>query len=294
MSVQQPGLLEVPIENPQYLSGKSSNGSKWEILVGDVIEKLKTMDDKSVDCITTSPPYFWLRDYGIDGQIGLEDGIDEYVDKICKVMDQCHRVLKADGVLFLNLGDTYYSGRGESKGVDAKSSKRRFGLRSVDRGGGMGKGIKGKSILGMPWRIALKMIEQGWILRSPIIWNRVSCLPESVKDRPLRQFEYLFMFVKSRKYKFDRSVLDDASEEDIWNIDVNGVDGSVDTKSAPYPIELAERCIKISTNEGDTVLDPFMGSGTTLVAASINKRNSIGIDINKDFCQYAERRLLKI
>ena len=118
----------------------------------------------------------------------------------------------------MNLGDTYYSGKGKSHGTDPKSSRRRFGLRTVDKSGRLDVNAKPKSALGIPWRVAMRMCENGWVLRSPIVWHRKHCLPESVQDRPRRSYEYVFMFAKNRKYFFERQPLADVDEEDIWSI----------------------------------------------------------------------------
>ena len=129
------------------------------------------MPSGEFNCVVTSPPYYSLRDYDAEGQIGLEETVSEYVESISNVMDEVRRVLADDGLLFLNLGDTYYSGKGKSHGVDKKSSKRRFGLRPVDRSGGLGLGLLRKSAIGIPWRVALDMAQRNWVLRSAIIWQ---------------------------------------------------------------------------------------------------------------------------
>ena len=126
--------------------------SSWTLLCGNAADALSEIGDESVNCIITSPPYYSLRDYGVEGQIGLEDTVNAYVTALCTVMDQLYRVLKKDGLLFLNMGDTYYSGKGASHGTDSKSHKRRFGLRPVDKSGGLGENIERKSIIGIPWR----------------------------------------------------------------------------------------------------------------------------------------------
>ncbi len=123
---------------PRTLSGKTKSGYDWTVYNGDAKDILnRNIKHSSIDCIVTSPPYFWLRDYGFHGQIGLEDSVEEYVNKIANIMDEAQKSLKPTGLLFLNLGDTYYSGKGESQGIDKKSSKRRFGLRAVDKSGGL-------------------------------------------------------------------------------------------------------------------------------------------------------------
>lgn len=263
----------------------TAHNQEWTLLCGNAVDALKTLKDESVHCIITSPPYYSLRDYGVDGQIGLEDTVSSYVGSICKVMDELFRVLRKDGLLFLNLGDTYYSGKGASHGADLKSHKRRFGLRPVDKSGGLGVGLERKSAIGIPWRVAIEMTKRRWVLRSPIIWHREKALPESVKDRPHRSYEYIFMFAKDRKYFFNRKPLVDKQiDEDVWTIPPRPSGTEIET--APYPDELVSRCLAIGCPEGGVVLDPFAGSGTTMSVALKSGRPAIGVDISNDFCSY--------
>lgn len=287
-SVSKPSLLKSKdgICAPCEWTGKTRNGINWYIYHGDAEKVLKKLEDDSVNCVITSPPYYWLRDYGVIGQIGLEETVDGYVESIRNVMREVKRVIKKDGVLFLNIGDTYYSGKGASHGTDRKSNKRRFGLRAVDKSGGLGIGIQRKSIIGIPWRVALAMVSDGWVLRSSIIWHREKCMPESTKDRPSRSYENVFMFVKNRKYYFNKKALiDQKVEEDMWTIPArpkiaNGMD------TAPYPDELVKRCIEIGCPASGVILDPFVGSGTTVRVAVQMKHPAIGIDLNKKFCKF--------
>lgn len=274
---------------PQY-KGKSKNNKDWSVLVGDAHDVLEAMsEDTAFDCVVTSPPYYWLRDYGVDNQIGHERTIDDYVCAIADVMDQVFRLLSPSGLLFLNLGDTYYSGKGKSHGTDPKSSRRRFGLRAVDESGGMGIGLQRKSMIGIPWRVAIEMTRRGWVLRSSIVWNRVHRLRESVKDRPRRSYEFVFMFSKDRYYYFDRQPLKDHDEEDIWSIPASKVSNGIDT--APFPEELVARCLEIGCKPGGVVLDPFAGSGTTLKVAIETSRSAVGIELNDEFAQYISQVL---
>lgn len=274
--------------------GESSQGVPWNIYQGPSEQILAQLPEASVHCVVTSPPYYWLRDYGVDGQIGLEGTVLEYVLAIAKVMDAVKKVLRPDGVLFLNLGDTYYSGKGKSHGTDRKSNKRRFGLRAVDKSGGLGIGLQRKSIIGIPWRVATEMSGRGWVLRSPIIWHRKHCLPEAVSDRPGRSYEYVFMFAKGRKYHFNKQpLIDQKVEEDMWTITTrpkanNGLD------TAPYPDELVTRCLQIGCPAGGVVLDPFVGSGTTARVAVSMGHPAIGIDLNHEFCLYSANQLCSL
>lgn len=273
------------LENNIHKWSGTLNNKTWTLFCGDAVESLHNIPDESVHCIVTSPPYYSLRDYGVDGQIGLEDTVNEYVESLCSVMDQLYRVLRKDGVLFLNLGDTYYSGKGASHGKDSKSNKRRFGLRPVDKSGGLGENLERKSIIGIPWRVAIEMTSRRWVLRSPIIWHREKALPEAVRDRPRRSYEYIFMFAKNRKYYFNRQPLVDKQiDEDVWTITPRP--SGTELQTAPYPDELVSRCLDIGCPENGVVLDPFAGSGTTIQVALKTGRSAIGVDISEIFCKY--------
>jgi DNA modification methylase len=277
----------------QKYSGITKTNVEWLVYQGSACDILKNLPDNSFNCVVTSPPYFWLRDYDVNGQLGQERTVEDYVDSLCTVMDEIFRVLRTDGVLFLNLGDTYYSGKGESKGVDKKSKKRRFGLRAVDKSGGLGIGIKPKSLIGIPWRVALEMLSRGWILRSSIIWYGKQALREAAKDRPSRSYENVFMFVKSRRYFFDRSTIDNEDEADMWTI-LARPRASKGVDTAPFPDELVKRCLDIGCPVNGRVLDPFAGSGTTLRVALSTGRSATGIDLNPDFCKYMIEELQKL
>ena len=271
-------------------TGTYSTSIGWELYCGDARVAMKDIPDNSINCIVTSPPYYCLRDYKIDGQIGLEETVEEYVDSLCKVMDEVYRILRKDGLLFLNLGDTYYSGKGMSQGNDPKSNKRRFGLRPVDKSGGLGINIQRKSIIGVPWRVAIEMMSRKWVLRTPIIWHREKALPESVRDRPRRSYEYVFMFAKDRKYYFNRHPLIDRKfDEDVWTILARPKAGGIDT--APFPDELVERCLEIGCPKEGIVFDPFAGSGTTIRVALQTGRHAVGVDLSPDFCNYILKEL---
>jgi DNA modification methylase len=274
--------------------GTARNGANWSLIHGDALKSLNHVSDGTIHCAVTSPPYFWLRDYGVSGQIGLEESVAEYVTAITSVMSKVKDKLRDDGVLFLNLGDTYYSGKGESQGEDKKSKKRRFGLRAVDRSGGLGIGLQRKSIIGIPWRVAIEMCGQGWVLRSPIVWYREKALPEAVQDRPKRSYEYIFMFVKSRKYFVNRTILSDPKlSEDVWKIAAKPKNGkAIDT--APFPDALVERCLDLGCPISGIVLDPFLGSGTTARVAVSRGLSVVGIELNKSSCEYAAIQMLEL
>lgn len=268
-------------------SGTTEAGASWEVHRGDTLNVAGELKDSSVDCVVTSPPYYWQRDYDVSGQLGLEPTIDAYVDRLCNIFDALRPKLRPTGVVFINLGDTYYSAKGLPRGNDPKSQHRRLGLRAVDASG---LGVPRKTAIGIPWRVALEMVHRGWILRSPIVWHRAASIPEpTARDRPWRTYEHVFLLSKSPRYWFDRKALD--GEEDVWRIPIQRTDSAKYKHSAPFPDALADRCIRLGCPDGGMVLDPFVGSGTTQIAASKLARNSIGIDLNPDFCRMTVERL---
>lgn len=274
--------------------GQLVTGERWTVYCGDAATTLRSLDDVCFDACITSPPYFWLRDYGEAGQIGLEATVDDYVQALLAVTSEVKRTLKPTGLFFLNLGDTYYSGKGQSKGEDAKSKKRRFGLRAVDKSGGLGIGLQMKSLVGIPWRVALAMMESGWTLRSTIVWHRPKRLREHVQDRPVRSYEYVFMFSRSRRYFFDKQALiDQHIDEDVWTI-VPERRSPSEIDTAPYPEELVRRCLTIGCPVGGHVLDPFVGSGTTMRVSLNLGYSATGVDLNPAFCSYTVSGLDKL
>lgn len=275
-----------PPIGPHDWAGHTRDGVPWEVHRGDIMQALKRFDENRFHCVVTSPPYYWQRDYSADGQIGKEPTIDGYVQSIANCMDEVRRVLRKDGLLFLNLGDTYYSAKGQPKGADRKNKARRFGLRAVDASG---LGVPRKTIIGIPWRVALEMISRGWVLRAPIIWQRQGTLPEpTAKDRPWRTYEFVFMFSKSQKYYFDRDKLQ--NEEDVWMISTRPK-SSNGLHSAAFPEPLVEKCLSVGCPSNGEVLDPFAGSGTTLVVAARSGRTAVGIDLNHEFCYHMAKSL---
>ena len=259
-----------------------------EIIVGDCRKSIKGLADNSVNCVVTSPPYFWLRDYEMADQIGHEADLERFVDVMASLFDDVKRVLHPDGVLWLNLGDSYYSGNGQSTGSDPRSPSRNFRRHKLSPLDVSGWELPKKSLCGVPWRVALELQRRGWTLRSDVIWCRPTALAEpSVKDRPGRQHEYLFMFSKSRRYWFDRSVLD---EESVWHIPhQRGLDGH----SAAFPEKLAEQCILAGCKPGGTVLDPFGGSGTTGAVADRLGFDAVLLELNPQYAENARARIAK-
>ncbi|MDE2786635.1 MAG: site-specific DNA-methyltransferase [Chloroflexota bacterium] len=290
LSASAPEILRDAETGAEITKWSGTAPSPWQLFCGQANQALRRIDDESIDCVVTSPPYFWLRDYQVDGQIGQEETVENYVNAIVEVMAEVLRVLKPSGTLFLNLGDTYYSGKGRPQGSDRKSSKRRIGLRAVDKSGGLGIGLQKKSVIGIPWRVAIEMSERNWVLRSPIVWRRPHSLYEPAKDRPSRSYEHIFFFVKSRYYFFDKSGLPQDGTEDVWTIPAHTkLNGAKDT--APFPDELVEQCLAVGCPEGGTVLDPFCGSGTTMRVALQRGCPAIGVELNSSFCDYIRREL---
>lgn len=271
-----------------YASGKGDNSTTWELFQGDAREVLRKLPSESVNTAVTSPAYYWQRDYEVEGQFGLEPTIDGYVENLRATFAELKRVLTDDGTLWLNLGDTYYNAKGRPHGEDEKHRKRRMtGLRAVD---GPGLGLPRKSLIGIPWRVALALQQDGWILRSPIVWERRTAIPEPTgKDRPWRKYEFIFLFSKSVRYYFDRDGL--GGEEDVWHIEPERRTRARGTHYAPYPRLLVERCLDAGCPPGGVVLDPFVGGGTTMYVAQKMGRSSIGIDLNPAFCDLIAKEM---
>ena len=289
---------------------------------GDSLAVLRELPDQSVDCCVTSPPYFGLRDYGSEGQYGLEASPAEYVETMRALFSEVRRVLTDDGTLWLNLGDTYYSGKGAAVGPDKKQPARRGYVRPVDKSGA--DWAKPKSLLGIPWRVAFALQDDGWILRNEIIWSKPNAMPESVTDRLSSRHEHLFMLTKSRRYWFDLDPIREphVSEPgregsnymrgqkamrpvgpnsgayseggrnpgDVWSIATQPFPGA---HFAVMPPELARRAVVAGCKPGGVVLDPFSGSGTTGLVAQQNGRRYVGIDLSAEYLDLSLRTRLQ-
>jgi excisionase family DNA binding protein len=268
--------------------GHVGKSQTYRLLTADVRAGLKALPRKSINLIVTSPPYYWQRDYKVEGQIGHEPKIDEYVNGLAEIFSEAKEVLADDGLFFLNIGDCYYNAKGKPHGRDRKHGARQIArqqLRAVD---GPGLGLPRKSLIGLPWRVALAMQARGWTLRSSVIWHRPNALGEpSSKDRPWRSHENIFIFSKQPKYFFNRLALQ--GEEDIWTIKARPENPYA--HCAPFPVALVERCIACGCRPNGVVLDPFAGSGTTLVAALLNGHSAVGIELNDEYSGLAERRI---
>ncbi|AHN84485.1 DNA methyltransferase [Mycobacterium phage Lamina13] len=258
------------------------------LIQGDALQSMEAMADQSIDCVSTSPPYFGLRDYGVRGQYGSEASPAEYVSRLVRLFSEVFRVLSDEGTLWLNIGDSY----------------------------------RDKNLLGIPWKVAFALQDSGWILRNDIIWHKTNAMPFSGKDRLSNRFEHVFLFTKKKKYVFD---LDSVREKCVSTPDRNGRNALRGQKSLrasgpnsgqygeyknpgdvwsistrPFPEahlavqspELAERCVRAGSRAGGIVLDPFSGTGTTGAAALKHGRKYVGIDLNREYLDLSVRTRL--
>jgi len=300
------------------------------IHIGDCLEVLKTLEDESVQTCVTSPPYWGLRDYGVDGQLGFEETPEEFVENLVNVFREVRRVLRKDGTLWLNLGDSYNgkaTNRTKQNGYNdgLKNREARFSVGGVI-------GLKPKDLVGIPWRVAFALQADGWYLRQDIIWHKPNPMPESVTDRCTKAHEYIFLFSKSKKYYFDSQSIaepvtdiefrtkgrnrpltsinkhsledpdlgrtkknlhnmvarDTKNKRSVWSINPAQYAGS---HFAVFPKKLIDPCILAGSKEGDTVLDPFNGAGTTGLVALAKNRNYIGIELNPSYAQMSLKRI---
>jgi site-specific DNA-methyltransferase (cytosine-N4-specific) len=250
-----------------------------------------------VNCVVTSPPFYGQRDYEVEGQIGLEDHPAEFVRKLAESFDKCKPILANNGSMWVNLGDTYWSGKGEHKSGEVKQSARRFGVRPQDKKGD-GKWCKPKQLLLIPHRFAIAMQDTGWVVRNDNVWIKPNPIPDQVRDRCSISHEYVFHLVKSRWYYFDKNLVGRATESgsmlpplDTW--EVPPVRGAQSHK-ARFSEELVRVPIHATTPARGVVLDPFAGSGTSLVYARKHGFRAIGIDISRKFCELMVDQLQRI
>lgn len=300
--------------------GREARRLTARFLTGDCLGVLRGLPDESVACCVTSPPYWGLRDYGSDSQIGLEPTPEAYVSALVAVFREVRRALRRDGTLWLNLGDSWAAGRGGTAmpaetlaggiGGHGDSNAHRGRLAQVPntknpnapiatyqphRNAGA-IGLKHKDMIGIPWRVAFALQADGWYLRSDIIWAKPNPMPESVVDRPTKSHEHVFLLSKSGRYHYDpaagkEATVDGSGERnmrDVWSIRTRPYR---EAHFAVMPVGLAERCVLIGCPRGGTVLDPFGGAGTTAYAAEKNGRDSVSIELNGDYVEMAERRL---
>jgi len=309
-----------------------------QIIRGDALRKLRKFPDGSVDMVITSPPYWALRDYGVKGQLGLEKTFEEYIIKLCNIFDEAKRVLKNTGTCWVNLGDTYGGsncGYGQTKQSSGFQNVTKQTYYPTSKMKPLATGIMEKCLLQIPFRFAIEMANRGWILRNVIIWWKPSCMPSSAKDRFTVDFEYMFFFVKKKKYWFEKQYeplkesslsrarygsyslktdkgihggmnlknqlkvfekinkgeLQGRNKRCVWRISTRPFKGS---HFAVFPEDLVKTPIRAGCPENGIVLDPFMGSGTTAVAAKRLGRNYLGIELNPKYIKMAEKRIKAI
>jgi DNA modification methylase len=302
----------------------------YEIKCGDVLEQLATMADGSVQCCVTSPPYWGLRDYGVAGQIGLEATPDAYVEKMVSVFRQVRRVLRDDGTLWLNIGDSYNSAASGQNGMGGTlDGGKPCGGRGTTAGRRpMLSSLKPKNLCMIPWRVALALQADGWWLRSVIVWAKKSPMPESVTDRPTSSWEPIFLMAKSERYFYDAEAVKEQTQDkeyatvgkirptadggpgfeirgglhnqeggrpfrnqrNVWHL---GPEPYAEAHFATFPTEIPRRAIMAGSRPGDTILDPFNGSGTTGAVALQHDRRYIGIELNPEYVRLAHDRIGK-
>lgn len=262
-----------------------------ELIVGDALSVLSNQPTERYQCCITSPPYWGLRDYEIEGQIGAEQTLEEYISHLTQVFREVRRVLTASGTLWLNIGDSFTSGGRRWRATDPKNPARAMSYRPPTP-----DGLKPKDLIGIPWRLAFALQQDGWYLRSDIIWHKPNCQPESVKDRPTRAHEYLFLLTKSERYLYRHHEVRESANgngrtrnrRSVWSINTEPFP---DAHFATFPPSLIEPCVAAGTEVGDLILDPFFGSGTVGEVATKLRRRFTGIELKQEYADLAKRRL---
>ena len=295
------------------------------ILFGDCRETLKTLEEKPRMCVT-SPPYYGLRDYGGEqSQIGQEQTPEEYIQNLVEVFRSVRDVLADDGTLWVNIGDSYYNyrpGKGQSYPKQSVSKTKQDLPDKCSKRGNKLQGLKEKDLIGIPWMFAFAMRKDGWYLRQDIIWHKPNPMPESVRDRCTKSHEYIFLFSKNKKYFYDNEAIKEPAKD--WGTrdrtngkyhntgtglaPHSGLSKSYDRKNkrsvwsvtnkpyreahfATYPPDLIEPCIKAGSEVGDTIIDPFMGSGTSAMVAKSLGRYYLGCELHEDYGNLIQKRI---
>lgn len=260
------------------------------LLCGDAKAALSLLPDESVQTVMTSPPYWSLRDYAAENQIGRDDSLEAYTASIVAVFREVFRVLKTDGTVWLNVGDSYTSGNRRYRAPDKKNRLRAMSVRPPTP-----DGLKPKDLIGVPWRLAFALQDAGWWLRSEVLWHKPNAHPESVCDRPTKAHETVFLLSKSQNYHYSVGAVTGPNGRrlrSVWDLPTaptkrsNGHD-----HPAMMPMSLALRCLSITGREGGIVLDPYAGSGTTLLSAAKLGYPWVGVEINSSFVDLIEQRI---
>ena len=296
----------------------------YRIIEGDCIEGMRRLEGQSVNCVVTSPPYFGLRDYGHDGQIGLEQTPDEYVAKLVEVFREVRRVLRDDGTVWLNLGDSYNAAGREGHGTrhGYKQGTNRASATNTDNCRPSVADLKPKDLIGIPWRVAFALQADGWYLRQDIIWHKPNPMPESVRDRCTKAHEYIFLLSKSERYWFDSDAMQEPASKgaagsefhtgktaahqmgrssnakrtedgtrnrrSVWTVATKPYKGA---HFATFPPDLIRPCILAGCPVGGTVLDPFGGSGTTAQVALEEGRDAVLCELNESYAPLIHERV---
>ncbi|MGQ0540328.1 MAG: DNA-methyltransferase [Blastocatellia bacterium] len=266
-----------------------------KVLVGDSLKILPTLDANSIQCCVTSPPYWGLRDYDHDSQIGAEDSPELYVENLVGIFREVRRVLRSDGTVWLNVGDGYARNGGTGNhGPNAIVGNTKKLIQKRNCKVPDVWSLKDRDLMGLPWRVAFALQADGWYLRSRITWIKRTAMPESVKNRPTTATEEIFLLTKSPTYYYNPDGFREPTGANLRNYWLLGPDPSGNGHPATFPRELARRCILLGSRPLDTVLDPFGGSGTTGVAAGELQRKSILIEINPAYALIGETRTQSI
>lgn len=272
------------VKSPQLILRQST------VFEGDALRVLMRLPSNSVRCVVTSPPYWGLRDYGNAEQIGQEPTLAQFINRLVGVFAEVRRVLTDDGVLWVSIGDSYTSGNRTWRAPDRKNPARAMSVRP-----GTPEGLKRKDIVGVPWRLAFALQQDGWYLRSDVVWDKPNAMPESVKDRPSRSHEYIFLLSKSERYFYDGDAVRETSESGgtrgkrtVWRVNTRPFAGA---HFATFPSELIRPCILSTSKPGDFVLDPFFGAGTVGVVCQEENRMYAGIELNPDYVKLSIDRL---
>jgi site-specific DNA-methyltransferase (cytosine-N4-specific) len=263
-----------------------------QIIKGDSRLAIEGLPDNFYSSCITSPPYWGKRDYGVYRQIGAENSLDNYIKDLVQIFRKVRSKLKDDGTLWLNLGDSYTSGNRKWRAPDKKNPARSMSYRPPTP-----EGLKPKDLVGVPWKVAFALQNDGWYLRSDIIWYKPNCQPESVRDRPTMSHEYIFLLSKSEKYYYDHESIKESSnltrkkrnKRTLWSVNTEPFPGA---HFATFPRNLILPMIQASSKEGDFILDPFFGSGTVGEVCSIFNRKFHGIEINESYIEIAKKRII--
>ena len=261
------------------------------LICGEARRALSLLPAESVQTVVTSPPYWSLRDYKVEDQIGRDDTLHSYICSIVETFDELRRVLRRDGTVWLNVGDSYTSGNRRYRAPDRKNRARAMVVRPRTP-----EGLKPKDLIGVPWRLALALQDAGWWIRSEVIWHKPNAHPESVHDRPTKAHETVFLLSKEQNYYYDTSAVvgpNGRRLRTVWEIPTEPLKraNGHDDHPAMMPLTLARRCVSITSSPDGVVLDPYAGSGTTLLVAEGLGRRWVGIELNQSFADLIERRM---